>query len=346
MNEKHLTLKQNTCAARIFLNTFGLTLGNVDDVNELSKIKIFDKTMNEVGELHFDNGKVIMSANYNNSTLEANFDLAKMTGFVDPECKSAPFALFSEWYSKIAFQLKKGHTQTIDGEFIISSTVDSEYGINCICRPLINCTILGGDKVTLRILRDGRTLGLVISSGEYNETIDVMPWDELNGFIKHIITNGKYDQKTYTHEYKRYAGVFNGAERGENKDKLHVFLSEEEHNTQLAYYNEFVPKVGKDNSKETLLQKGNLMQQLDPSMYKKIEELRKILSIGDVSLLDNIVSVCYDSYTDEDIKALLGINRQRMNYQNGANSLINSYYEIGISNCFFPLEKQKRLLKK
>ena len=120
MGEKYLTLEQNTCAARIFLNTFGLTLENISDVNEFSKIKIFDKAMNEVGKLHFDNGKVIMSANYNNSVLDASFDINKMLGFVDPECESAPFALFGQWSSKIAFQVQKSDNITLSGEFLIT----------------------------------------------------------------------------------------------------------------------------------------------------------------------------------------------------------------------------------
>ncbi len=43
MGEKYLTLEQNICAARIFLNTFGLTLENICGVNELKKIKILIK---------------------------------------------------------------------------------------------------------------------------------------------------------------------------------------------------------------------------------------------------------------------------------------------------------------
>ncbi len=46
MVEKFLTLEQNICAARIFLNTFGLILENINKVNEFSKIKIFDKAVN------------------------------------------------------------------------------------------------------------------------------------------------------------------------------------------------------------------------------------------------------------------------------------------------------------
>lgn len=343
MGEKYLTLEQNTCAARIFLNTFGLTLENVSDINELSKMKIFDKGMNEVGELHFGNGKVIMSANYNNSVLDASFNIAKISGFVDIECDNA---LFGEWSSKITFQVQKQDSLKLSGEFLIESLANSEFGVSCLCCPLINYEIPEKENIILKILRDGSMFSLEIVSREYYEVIDVRPWDRLNGFLLHDIQKGKYNEEKQAYPYRRYAGIFNGAERGEKKDKLHVFLNEEECHNHLAFRNEFPPKVGDDNSKEILLQKGRLMQDLDPDMFEKIKKLREMLSIGDVSLLDNLVSVCYDNYTDEELNTLLGVNRQRMNYQNGANSLANSYYEIGINNCFFPLESQKGLLKK
>ena len=341
MGEKYLTLEQNTCAARIFLNIFGLTLENTSDVNEFSKIKIFDKVMNEVGELHFNNGKVIMSVNYNDSMLEASFDIAKMCGFVDIECENA---LFGQWSIKIAFQVQKPNNVKLFGEFLIYSSADSEFGISCRCHPLINCDIAGQSNITLKILRNGRTFGLEVASGSYNETIDIMPWDDMNGFIKHVILNGEYDSKRYKHKYKKYMGVFSAGQGDE--DKLHVFLSETEWDNQISFRNEFPLKIGDDNSETLVIQKGMLMKDLDPDMFEKIKKLREVLSIGDVFLLDNLVSVCYDSYTDEELSALLGVNRQRMNYQNGADSLINSYFGIGKNSCFFPLGTQKRLLKK
>lgn len=342
MDGKYLTLEQNTCAARIFLNTFGLTLENINDINEFSTVKIFDKDMNEVGELHFDNGNVMISANYNNCTLEANYAIAKMTQLVDVEGQNA---LFGQWYSKIAFQAKKGNNQTFDGEFIVDCTMDSEFGINCICHPLIKSTILGNNKITLKILRNGCMFGLEISSEDYNETINITPWKGLDEFIKHVITSGKYDEQTYKRKYKKYAGIFNGAETNENKSMLHIFLNEEKDNMQLNFRNEFVPKIGNDDSEDVLLQKGYLMQQLDPDMYKTIEKLRKVLFIGDVSLLDNLISICYDDYTDEALASLLGIKRQTMNYQDGADKLVDSYFGIGKNACFILTKEQNKLLK-
>lgn len=344
MVENYLTLEQNACAARIFLNTFGLTLGNVNDIDEFSKIKIFDKSMKEVGELHYDNDKVTISANYNKSILKADFDITKVSGFVDPECKNAPFALFGHWFSEIKFQVKNPNNIKLSGEFLLDCSADTEFGVSCLCHPLINCDVAGRGNVTLKILREGRTFGLKISAGSYNETIDIMPWDDKNGFIKHVISNGEYDKKRYEHEYRKYMGVFSAGKKDE--DKLHLFLSETEGDTRISFRNEFPLKAGDDKSEVLVIQKGMLMQDLDPDMFEKIKKLREVLSIGDISLLDNLVSICYDSYTDEELNALLGIERQRMSYQDGADSLVNSYFGIGKESQFLSVEQQKRLLKR
>lgn len=345
MNEKYLTLKQNTCAARVFLNTFGLILENVSDVNEFSNIKIFDNDNNEVGVLYFDNGRVIMKANYNDSMLEANFDIAKMVGFVDVESNSG-VALFGQWSSKIDFQLHRHDNVKMFGEFLVESCADTEFGLNCLCHPLINCDVPGLGRVNLKILRDGSTFSLNINSEDNYEVIDISPWDWLNGFFLHEIKRGKYDEENYVYPYRKYAGIFNVAEVGENKNKLHVFLTEEEFGNQLDFKNEFPQKVGDENSEESLLQKGLLMKKLDSDMFDRIEDLKKLFLIGDISLLDRLVSVCYDSYSNEELKALLGIERQQMNYQDGSDNLINSYFGIGGNSCFISLNEQKKLLKR
>lgn len=338
MYEKYLTPEQNICAARIFLNTFGLTLENKNNINETLKLKIFDRMMNEVGELYFNNDKIMMSANYNDSVLEASFDSAKTCCFADIESNNN--ALFGQWVSEIVFFIQKQNGIKLSGEFLIGASVDSELGISCLCHPLINCEVANKGNVNLRILRDGRTFGLEIDFKNYNETIDISPWNDMNGFIKNVITNGEYNPEKYEYKYRRYMGIFSAGE--ENKDKLKVFSLETEWGKEISSRFEFVPK---DDDETLVIQKGMLMQDLDPDMFVKIKKLREVLVIGDISLLDNLVSVCYDSYTDEELSALLGLNRQKMHYQDGADSLINSYFGIGQNSCFFQIEDHKRLLK-
>lgn len=340
MPEKYLTLAQNTCAARIFLNAFGLTLENVDNIDEFSKIKIFDKYMNVVGELHFDNGKVMIAAKYNNNLLEANYNISKVSGFIDVECGNA---LFGQWSSKIEFNAENNNGIKISGEFLIGCSVDSEFGIKCLCHPLIKCEVPYKGKITLKILRDGETFGLNIQSGDCYEEICIMPWDNLNGFIRHDIISGEYDNDIHEYPYRMYAGIFNGGSSEEYRDKLHVFLNENRGKDILAFNNEWVPKVSKRTS-EGLIQKGLLMQKLDPKMCERISQLRQLL-FGEVSLLDNLFAICYDSYSDEELESLLGIKRIRMTYQNGAKTLEESYFGIGQDSQFLSTEQQKRLSK-
>lgn len=341
MHEQQLTLPQNTCATRIFLNTFGLILGSFDEIDENSKIKIFDRQMNEVGILYFNDGKIIITANFNGNVLEANYDLAKAKGFIDFEDENA---LFGCWASKIAFKIQGESNIKLSGEFLIDSSIDSEFGIKCRCHPLINIEVPNKGEAILTILRDGKTFGLDITSKDYKETICIMPWDDMNGFIEHIISKGAYDPERYEYEYRKYDGVFSAGVN--NKDKLHVFLLETEWDNQISYRNEFPLKAGDDKSEILVIQKGLLMQELDPDMYEKIEKLRKILMLGEISLLDNLISVCYDSYTDEELSALLAIKRQKMIYQDGSDNLRESYFGTGNRSLFLPLEQQKRFFNK
>ena len=141
-------------------------------------------------------------------------------------------------------------------------------------------------------------------------------------------------------------GVFNAAECGEDKDKLNMFLNEEQNGEILNYRRDLVKKVDKNNYRELNIQRGLLMQQLDNDMLEKVQLLREIFTIDGISLLDNLISVCYDSYTDEELVALLGTKRPTPIYQDGAKTLTDSYFGIGKESEFLSLEQQKRLLKK
>ena len=170
--------------------------------------------MNEVGKLHFNDKKVIILANYNNNVIDASFDIAKMLGFIDLECESAPFAIFGQWSNKITFQVQKSNNITLSGELLITCSADTEFGISCICHPLIKCEVPRKGNVILKILRDGSTFCFEIVAKESYEIIEVRPWDWLNGFILHDIKKGKYDEEKQAYPYRRYAGIFNRAERG------------------------------------------------------------------------------------------------------------------------------------
>lgn len=344
MNQKTLTLEQSICAARIFLNTFGFILDNTSEINELSKIRIYNKTMNSVGELYFNNGQVIISTNYDNCLLKASYDIPIIWGSNDKRSTIQTY----QWGNNISFQIQNGKNINIKGKFLIDNFVDMDYGISCHCKPIINYQIANKENIFLTILNHGNIFGMEITSHENHETIKINPYNELIGFFRHniIIKNKENSSERKGYSYRKSASISSFGTQGEFKNTLHVFLEEEDDNKTLSHVNDFVPKLENANSQESIIQKSKLMQKLDPAMFKRIAELRDIILINDVSLLDNLISVCYDSFTDEELHALLGIKRKTMKYQNGANNLVDSYYEINPNSCFFSTETQKKLLKK
>lgn len=316
MKEKTMSYENSLRDARIFLNTFGLILE--DGVSE--KLNIYDKNRTVVGTLSKIDNRINISADYNGMLLEADYYLPKIFAFVDIEDNDQ---LFGQWSSEIYFILKN-EKLNINGEFLLSSSMDSEFGSKCVCHPIIRCDLAELGKIEFEILRRGKTFGLNFKTHNLKENIEIRPFDDLNGYIKHDILYGEYDFTRSSFPYRRYSGVFTGG-TGE-KDKLHVFLHEEKYRESLDFKNGFVDKVTGDMSSSAIIQKGNLMKELDPDMYKKINVLYQVLRIEDFSLLDNLISVCYDSYADEEIFALLGIQRKKFVYQNGEEKLKEAYF--------------------
>jgi hypothetical protein len=280
-------------------------------------------------------GKVIMSAKYSKGKLTASYDIAKLFGFVDIESDNA---LFGQWSSKINFQIENSD-HNIKGEFLVANTADSQFGISCLCHPLLTLNIPDKGDITLKFLRDGCVFYFEFNTENYNETIEFKPVSE---YIRHVITKGEYNQEKHQYPYRKYVGVFNAAERGEDKDKLNMFLNEEQNGEILNSRRDLVKKVDKNSYRQLNIQRGLLMQQLDSDMLEKVQLLREIFTIDGISLLDNLISVCYDSYTDEELVALLGTKRPTPIYQDGAKTLTDSYFVIGKESKFLSLEQKKR----
>lgn len=70
------------------------------------------------------------------------------------------------------------------------------------------------------------------------------------------------------------------------------------------------------------------MQAIDPNYLNAIERFRKYFQVDNVSLLDNLISVSLDSYSDNEIQALMGTTRRKIAYHESAPTLNNFYYSV------------------
>ncbi len=339
---QYLSLAQNTSAACLFLNLFAYAIEEKEDIDEFTELKIFDKNMNAIGKLSFDNGIVIMKTSTPLGNLNATFPIAEAR-FINDQEGDIP-GKNGSWVTEIKYNFAKPDL-SFSGEIMFECSVDTAFGLNCLCHPTIHCEREDLGKFDLMILRDGNFLNIEILKGEDYEQIKIKPFGRRSQIL-HDITYGKLDDKTLEYPYRYAAGVFDTEEDGaENKDYNLIFV-EKEYDNFFKYRDEYVHKNSTDDYRVLHIQQGTLMQQLDPSMYTKLAEIKKLFTIGDTSFLDNLISVCFDSYTDEEIKALLGCERCPKPYQNGLDKLTEAYFAIGKSSLFFPLESQARFLTK
>lgn len=333
--DKKLTIEQSMSTARVFLNIFGFELDEIDtDINDEAVVRIFDKNKNVVGELNIECGKVVIRVSNDSCTLSANYVIPKVSGFNDGG------ALFLQWASDVKYSVKNTDHIEMHGDITIDCTMDSEFGVRCNCHPTILCDKDSKTFVGVKILRDGKVFSYKSASIEGSEIIDIMPWNDLMGYIIHDIKRGGEVAGKYS--YRRYAGVFKSSEHSE---MLSTFLMEENDGNVTSHSDNFEKCSKSECSSDLLVQKGMLMQELDPAMFEEIGNLRDLFMVGDVSLFDNLVSVCYDSYTNEEVKALLGVERKPFVYQDGSDNLISAYYGIDKENSFGVTEAQKLFFK-
>ena len=348
MTQKDLSYEQNIRSAIIFLNTFGLILEEQDYLDENSKLKIINDNFNEVGELYFENGYVKINTKTNFGDMTAQYENSKYSGFADRESASGRFPSgprFAEWCAKINYEIKKDEQNRFKGNIILTSSIDDEFGINCLFHPEISYYYNDEEIMKIYFQAHGKTFCSEVTSSDIKETIDMQPADVFGEYIKHIITKGKWDNERHGYEYQKYFGITrkSSVERNVLKQLIYEdkYLYE---NVQLLKY---VNKVNnEDSNKESVIQKGLLMQEIDPDMSLQIKKIEKFFTSGNVNLINNFINISMQSWSDEEIEALLGIKREPMKYQNGADNLYDAYFGIGKDNKFLPESAQKKLMPK
>ena len=336
MDEQILTLEQGLCSIQIFLNALGLTLEQRRSVNENSIIKVFNSLHRQVGKVSFYEDKIIIKSITALGILNASYQIPKVSRFVDYEVSNAENI---KWNNKIDYSIEKSVNEKFTGEFVLNCTMDSELGNSCTCLPILNYEIDGKNIMSLKLLRNGKMLEVAINKGSYYENINIMPHDNLNGFFRHDIIKNKIKEDGEIKKYRRYSGVFSN---GRNSNQLHVFLEETFGDETIDFKNKWVTKVGDEKSQDLLIQKGELMQKLDPDMFYKIKLIKDLLTNKGVSLFDNFVGLCYGNFSDDQMKALLGIDKKKMKYQYYVDSLVKAYYSNFQIADFCMKEKKKK----
>lgn len=348
MNKKQYNnFDRKLYAAKIFLNCFNLILEEKQNCDESTVLQIFNKKMETVGSLRYSEPFTYIKAKLDNGVyLRAAYDVL-------PHDNSETIE-FSCWKDNISFKIEGTNYLRFDGNFVIFASVDDKHGERCTCKSSIFIEKNKNNIINIDIQENGKTFYYYDYRGDTTpkekELISVMPFYNQFGnknhcLIEHSLKKGDYfDENNHSNGYPyEFFGSVGYGSKEKYGDSYCACAVEGVYRKAISRDYKIVEKDSKDSSEDNIKQIGLLMHSIDPRMYSVIYHLKELLTIRDLSLLDNLYSICYDSYSDEDLRALLGINRKKIVYQDGSSTLHSAYFgdnnQYTISNTMI---KQKK----
>ncbi len=335
--------KRNIRAAILFLNIFNLKLEKKDNVNQYTTLEIknsFDKT---VGKLYFEDKNVKIKTNTNFGLMTAEYEFSNFKNIELPE-NSDEFRsfYFNRWQPRIKYNIVKDENNRFEGDLLIDCDIDETYGASVKAHSILSYFQNGKKIINLIFQEDGFPFAVEITTDNATELIRVSLFNSYLDYINHEI-------KIYDNENNlTYRKIDSVAQKNEiESDMLRTFHYVEENNqTKEHIRNEFKKVVNDDDAKEAIIQKCNLINNQDCSLYEKINELRVFFRLGNTDLINILSNICLSSYDDDEVKAMLGFNRTKVNFQDGAVTNEEAYFGLGNDNKFLTQEEQKRLMYK
>ena len=299
---------------KIFLSLFDLTF-NEELLENDCKLSLFDKDGNVVGTLHHDYDVRII-ADIGKNSLDASYTLPEKQTIVDYD-EENDYSYHSYHNSDFDFVIDKHDGTYLEGDIVIDAIDDTKLGNRLRVYPHVRICSTDDKKMGLLELNNDLTaLGYEERNGSEHERICISPLKQGGEYLTHNYTDE--DRKIY-----RSAEVSPLSKEDEDIICSYLLASE---GSAITDYKTSERILGPDQIEYHVLIKGKLMQELDPSMYDKIKEIRRELCLDGTNLFDNMVSVSTDLYLDDEVEALFGVEREPSSLLKEGESLQDYYF--------------------
>ncbi len=317
MEEVDLTLRQNLCAARLFLSMFDLNLDENAIIVDANKVGILkDNTL--VGSLwiveekmkHNKSKKVIkIECQTNLGKLTASYDMSDVLAIRDIECGGN----FAYWNHEINYNIDG--INCFSGGTRIEVSIDTFYKNTFRMHTEMKYIDSDAKKVTLNIQNGGLNFGYEASIDDFYERIKAEPYNKNSGWdpvlMYHGLRKGELDAKTdyFCNEKTCFIGHDGPSDNTNIRIGYGVIEGyKKKHFMPVG----LILKNGENESSELAIQSGMLMHELDPSCSQKISDVISCFNADDVSFLRNLIDASFWMYSDEERRAILGFDIERI----------------------------------
>ncbi len=316
-------MKGSIKVAQIVLNAFDLILED----SEKKELEIYDKNNNIVGKLNDEDSRIKIYANYNNNILSATLLKFKLpTTIVERPGVLRRRPTTTDYCFR--FILANGEKSYINGKFNIT-TYGNPANLRCACTLLLHYVDANGKKI--QITSDG-SVPLQVNSedNDSKEVLRISVGNYTEKGIFHRVVRGKYPKG---HNYRSCKALeltentkdikikLLNKERKEEDGNVATYTYIKEFKEAKKYEKSYIPKD------EEIIQKGELAHEYDPTISTCLKKISELFQIGDVSLFNNIISMCFDDYSDKVFETLTGFEREKF-YQDKSQSLVEAYFGV------------------
>ena len=316
--EYDLNVQQNLCAARLFLNLFNLSIEENENYNESSEIKIKDINNNYVGTIFFKDDDIIINACTSIGILKANYKKTKLWGLMDLEL----YESFLKWKHDIKY--------TIYGKSIISG--DTQIGLHfdtnsnkyCALHSTIKYIDENSNKVVINIQDDGFSFCYTAKGVNFEEELTINPNKKIEANMYHSISEGQINKKEIFRYPYSDVKIINTEYKYDKKYISAFSRIIKNHDIIDSVYNCYY-SLGEHYDKQDIIQKGVLMQKIDPTFKEKIQEIFLFFENDDLSFLNNLIDMSFDNYSEEERLALFGLKINKLLYYNNATNVLDAY---------------------
>lgn len=296
-------------STKIFLNAFGLVLQDSDNNNR----EIYDSDDNIVGYMNnYVNKAISITARENGNNLTANIK---------------PYAgRLSRKFHRIVrssltrFEIRNNNSIILmNGDMCIAAGCTQNLPISYRLAFKSAYRDSKGRNVELSI-NGGRILSVAITKGNVIETFEI---GGIKNVFKHTLQKGNFDKKLNAFPYCKEVSITS------DDECTKIDLSEKIINggkvKEKRRLKKQLPKPISDNGdfrasyEKTIIQAMELVHKYDSTIGKEIKAIKDDLD-NYCELFVNLISMCYDDYSDEVIDSIFGIERRNI-YQDGAKNL-------------------------
>lgn len=328
MKEKFLTLEQNLCGARIFLNFIGLNLEPKEGlVNFYDKLNVYNNENIEVGKVYFENESVVINAITDFGELSATYPIGKISGFRDIETDGG---VFTDWQHTIKYSLK--NYKNFEGNLQMHISMDTTFGINFRVHSKINYIDKLGNNVTIKLMDDGDPFSYTAAKEGFKEELRISPWDDYEPYMCHTVSNGDFNKETRNFLNERVNFVWHNGDQ--DRSHLRVISAEAKNYETTKCEEVLVDRIMNNNTEEAVIQKAELIHEKDDTFAKKIGEIIDDFKTDNVSFMENLIEASFNKMSDKEKTALFGREIPKISYYNGSDNLIDAYFNFNNGNLF------------